>query len=224
MIYNLLISILERSEKKTFYSNETIALWNISKRPFMRYGLLLFCLLSLQLYGENNVDKLKAGNRRFLQGGVFRQELVAAQTPFCAIVACADSRVSPELIFDQGLGELFVVRVAGNVAAQVVVESLDFACNVLKVNVIVVMGHQNCGAVDAVWQHKGDKDLGTIANLIQPAVQNKKNLREAVISNVMAQIAKIKTDPALQSRLKDGSLKITGAYYNFDTGVVDFFE
>ncbi len=171
-----------------------------------------------------HLDKLIEGNRRFVQGGYPRKELIAAQHPFCAVLACADSRVAPELIFDQNLGDLFVVRIAGNVATRGIIESLDFASKILKVDLIVVMGHQNCGAVSAVIEHTADIELGSLYSYIQPSVQGITSLKEAVIANVKQQIRQIKADPILQPRFQDGSLKIKGAYYNFETGIVDFFK
>jgi carbonic anhydrase len=175
------------------------------------------------MFGNEHLEKLKQGNYRFAQGNYPRKELIAAQYPYCAILACADSRVAPELIFDQNLGDLFVVRIAGNVATQGIIESLDFASNILKVDLIVVMGHQNCGAVNAVIHHSADVELGSIYSLIQPSIQGITSLKEAVIANIKAQILRIKKDPLLQKRFKEGSLKIVGAYYNFETGLVDFF-
>jgi carbonic anhydrase len=193
----------------------------------MKHVWLIVSLLMgmLELYGnESAMQRLIDGNRRFVQAQPMKQELITAQNPFCAILACADSRVSPELIFDQGLGDLFVVRIAGNVASQEVLESLDFASNTLNVELILVMGHQNCGAVTAVLEHKGDKELGSITTMIRQATRGTKNLKEATIANIKAQVAIIQSHSALQSRLKDGSLRVEGAYYDFDTGTVDFIK
>lgn len=190
----------------------------------MRWLLLFFFMATLTVTGNEQLHKLKQGNLRFVQGDYPRKELIAAQYPYCAVLACADSRVAPELIFDQNLGDLFVVRIAGNVATKGIIESLDFASKILKIDLIVVMGHQNCGAVDAVIQHSADTELGSLYSFIQPSVQGIASLKDAVIANVRAQIARIKEDHLLQKRFNEGSLKIVGAYYNFETGLVDFFE
>jgi carbonic anhydrase len=190
----------------------------------MRFGLCILCLfIGMSMFGNNCLKKLQEGNHRFVKGDYPRKELIAAQYPFCAVLACADSRVAPELIFDQNLGDLFVVRIAGNVATKGIIESLDFASKILKIDLIVVMGHQNCGAVDAVIHHRADVELGSLYSYIQPSVQGIASLKDAVIANVKSQIARIKEDPLLQKRFNEGSLNIVGAYYNFETGLVDFF-
>ncbi len=190
----------------------------------MKYLCCVLCLLTWNLIAEENIERLAAGNARFLKGGFMSKELIVAQSPFCAILACADSRVAPEIIFDQRLGDLFVIRIAGNVASQEVIESLDYAVNTLKVDVIVVMGHQNCGAVSAVFQNRGDTYLGSIASMIQPSTQHAHSLQDAIMANINAQVAIIKKDPHLQKALQEKKLEIIGAYYNFDTGIVDFYK
>lgn len=170
--------------------------------------------------------KLKAGNKRFFSNDLagprrsasIRKGQVGTQTPFCAILACADSRVPPEILFDQGIGDLFVVRVAGNVASDTVIESLDFAVDALSVPLIVVMGHQNCGAVSAVLNHTGDKELGTIASMIMPSTRDKTSLKEAIIANVKAQVETLKEKPLLRQ------VNIVPAYYDFETGIVEFLN
>jgi len=195
----------------------------VLKKKRLRYLYLLFVFMSIPMFGNDPLEKLKQGNQRFVKGDYPRKELIAAQYPYCAVLACADSRVAPELIFDQNLGDLFVVRIAGNVATRGIIESLDFASKILKIDLIVVMGHQNCGAVDAVIRHSADVELGSLYSFIQPSVQGIDSLKEAVTANIKAQILRIKEDPLLQTRFNEGSLKIVGAYYNFETGLVDFF-
>lgn len=181
--------------------------------------------INFQLFGQmGHLDKLKEGNLRFVKGDYPRKELIAAQYPYCAVLACADSRVAPELIFDQNLGDLFVVRIAGNVATKGIIESLDFASKILKIDLIVVMGHQNCGAVSAVMEHSADIELGSLYSYIQPSLQGITTLKEAIIANVKQQMKFIKADAILKTRFREGSLKIVGGYYNFETGLVDFFE
>ena len=188
---------------------------------FIVASLILF--LSLPMFAES-LQKLKEGNVHFAKSRSYeREKLIASQSPFCALLACADSRVAPELIFHQSLGDLFVVRIAGNVATQGAIESLDFASNILKVSLIVVMGHQHCGAVDAVMTHKGERDLGAIASIIQPSAEGKQTLKEAVIANVKAQVKTLQEHELLTNRINLGSLEIVGAYYDFSTGLVEFF-
>lgn len=172
--------------------------------------------------GNDYVSKLIQGNQRFIRKDVVRKEMVTAQNPFCAVLACSDSRVAPELIFDQGLGDLFVVRLAGNIASSEALESLDFAYTILGVKLIVVLGHQNCGAIQAVMQHTADQELGAIATLIEPAVRNSRSLDQAISANVREQVRIVKQDPDLRAHIENGSLLVVGAVYNFKTGVVTF--
>lgn len=187
----------------------------------------LFCayllLAALPLIGEDYISQLIQGNQRFIQKDNVRKDLVFAQHPFCAVLACADSRVAPELIFDQGLGDLFVVRLAGNTASSQALESLDFAYTVLGVKLIVVLGHQNCGAIQAVMQHTADQELGAIAKLIEPAVRNSPSLEQAIIANVREQMRIINQNPDLRPHIEEGSLQVVGGVYNFETGLVTFF-
>lgn len=174
---------------------------------------------------------LKEGNLRFVKDTIqsprkhaeCRKKQIANQNPFCAVLACSDSRVPVEIVFDQSIGDLFVVRLAGNVASETAIESLDFAVHILNVSLIVVMGHQNCGAVHAVMNHLADEDLGEIASLIHPAIQEVKSIREGVIANVHSQVKLICDHSLLLPQLVEGNLKVCGAYYDFETGIVTFF-
>jgi carbonic anhydrase len=176
------------------------------------------------------LEKLIEGNKRFVneearsprQSSECRKRQISDQNPFCAVLTCSDSRVPVEILFDQGIGDIFVVRLAGNVASDTAMESLDFAVHVLNVSLIVIMGHQNCGAVNAVINHLADQDLGKIASRIFPAVKEKKSLKEGVIANVEAQVETARSHLLLQPDLKNGRLQICGAYYDFETGLVSF--
>lgn len=198
--------------------------------------VLLLVLLQVPLWArtpDESLRALKAGNQRFVEGKTkflkkssdIRRQLVEAQHPFCSLLACADSRVAPEIIFDQGIGDLFVVRLAGNVSSQTAIESLDFSVASLEVPLIVVMGHQNCGAVNAVFQHnKGEEELGSIARLILPSLKNIDNLYEAILANVRHQVALLKSHPLFRQKVQNGELNIVGAYYDFITGKALFLE
>lgn len=179
---------------------------------------------------KSALEQLIEGNKRFVseaahsprQSSECRKRQISDQKPFCAVLTCSDSRVPVEILFDQGIGDIFVVRLAGNVASDTAMESLDFAVHILNVSLIVVMGHQNCGAVNAVLNHLADKDLGKIASRIYPAVQGKLSIKEAVIANVEAQVETARAHLLLQPELAEGRLKICGAYYDFETGLVNF--
>ena len=186
--------------------------------------------------------RLQAGNARFASGRVqhghdyLRRRAATAETqkPFAAVLTCADSRLAPELLFDQGLGDLFVVRVAGNIVDSAVVGSLEYAVIHLGTPLIIVVGHERCGAVKATVDAlagipaKEDRDtsIGFLADLIAPAVRaapkNSKNqLEAAIIQNALGS-ARALADRSrpLQTRVANGSLKIAASYYDLDDGVV----
>lgn len=186
--------------------------------------------------------RLQAGNARFVSGRVQhghdykRQRAASAETqkPFAAVLTCADSRLAPELLFDQGLGDLFVVRVAGNIVDSAVVGSLEYAVIHLGTPLIMVVGHERCGAVKATVdalagvpaREDRDTSIGFLADLIAPAVRatpkNSKNLLEAsIVQNALnsARVLAERSRP-LQARVSSGSLRITASYYDLDDGVV----
>lgn len=153
-------------------------------------------------------------------------EVARGQKPFAAVLGCADSRFPTEIIFDQGLGDLFVCRVAGNVATPEEIGSLEFGTLVLGAKVIIVIGHKRCGAVDATI--KGAQVPGQIGSLlaaIQPAVESSKNLpgdrlENATKANVLLQTERLKASPVISQLIKEGKLKVVGGYYDLDTGAV----
>jgi carbonic anhydrase len=177
--------------------------------------------------------KLLAGNQRFANQttkkpnqGVFRlQEVAQGQQPFAAILGCADSRVPVEILFDRGLGDLFTVRVAGNVATPEEIGSLEYAA-LLGTKVILVLGHERCGAVTAALANEPvPGQIGSILEQIQPAVVATKGqagdpLKNAIIANVNNQIVTIKTSPVLAKLIAADRLKVVGGYYDLDTGLV----
>jgi carbonic anhydrase len=177
--------------------------------------------------------KLLAGNQRFAsqtarkphQGAFRLHEVAQGQKPFAAILGCADSRVPVEILFDRGLGDLFTIRVAGNVATPEEIGSLEYAV-LLGAQVILVLGHERCGAVTAALANKPvPGQIGSILAQIQPAIAATKGqpgdpLKNAIIANVKNQIATIESSPVVKDLIKQGKLKIVGGYYDLDTGVV----
>lgn len=177
---------------------------------------------------------LMEGNKRFVaqkaknpsQDLVRVRELAEGQSPFVSILSCADSRVPPEIIFDRGLGELFVVRDAGNIATPEEIGSLEFGTLVLGSKVLVVMGHQNCGAVKAAI--KGGSlpgSIGSIVDAILPAVESSSGqagdqVENVVKANVRLQKERLKSSPVISQLIEEGKLKVVGAYYNLKTGEV----
>jgi carbonic anhydrase len=162
-----------------------------------------------------------------------RAALGAGQAPFASILSCADSRTAPEIIFNQGLGDIFVVRVAGNVATTTESASLEYACGVLKTPLIIVMGHSSCGAVKAaIGAIKGETfpgDIGKLAAIIRPAAEAVKSMpgdwvENATKENVRRVVSGLKQSPVLSDLTKSGALNIVGAYYTLETGKVSLVK
>jgi carbonic anhydrase len=187
-----------------------------------------------------SLEKLRAGNRRFVNGSrlfpnqspAHRQALATGQHPFAAILGCADSRVPPETIFDEGLGDLFTVRVAGNIVDNASLGSLEYAVQHLDVPLVVVLGHSGCGAVQAAMA--GGQQPGRIATLvtaIQPALRGliksgetlDQALTNAVRSNIALVVGQLRAaTPILAPSIQKGTIMVVGAYYDLGTGVVEF--
>lgn len=179
--------------------------------------------------------KLEEGNARYTaskaqhahQDAARRTETAKGQKPFAAVLACADSRVGPEIVFDQGLGDLFVVRVAGNVVDDTALASLEYAVKHLGVKLIVVLGHSKCGAVDAaVKDVKEDSHLGKLTGLIKDAVEQSKKwagdaLQNAVRANALLTAQRLeKSGPVLKKAVKEGQIQIVPAVYDIESGAV----
>ena len=193
---------------------------------------------------DEALQRLMAGNQRFLRGesrliGVSREklaELSRGQHPFAAILGCSDSRVSPEMIFDCGLGELFVIRVAGNVYSPEVAGSIQYAGAHLKTPLLVVLGHQGCGAIEAALaaKYQGARERSRIQLLLDgilPALERldaalppADRLARAVELNVEHTLRTIVGAVEEKSRLAEGHVKIVGAVYDLETGRVRFLD
>jgi carbonic anhydrase len=188
------------------------------------------------------VARLKAGNLRFVSNpaeappvdGARRTALAGGQTPFAMILSCADSRVPPELVFNVGLGDLFVVRAAGQVADHAVVASLEYAAEHLHVPLLVVMGHESCGAVKAAMETKPGTSLGPnldyLIKAIVPAVERSSHspdpgIKAAILANVEESINDLLEQSAIVHELTAaGKLTIVGAYYELASGRAHFSE
>jgi carbonic anhydrase len=182
------------------------------------------------------LKKLMDGNRFFADSMKRKKQtleeraaLGAGQTPFASILCCADSRTTPEIVFHQGLGDIFVVRVAGNVATATERASLEYGSEVLKSPLILVMGHSSCGAVKAaIGATKGETFPGEIqqlAAMIKPAAESTKAmsgdwLENATKQNVRNVMKGLGESTVLAGLVKSGALKIAGAYYSLATGIV----
>lgn len=205
----------------------------------MRY-LLLFILANTLCFAETQAERslkrLLEGNERFRneksnypdRSLEKRLSLSEEQKPYAIILGCSDSRASPEIIFDQGIGDLFIVRVAGNVVGPVEVESVEYSVYHLGSHLLVVMGHENCGAVKAVYE-KNTHDIEDIAKLIEPALKPHRkdkdySFESAVRDNVLYQLKKIKADKDIKKLMKQGKLLVKGAIYHFETGAVELLD
>ncbi len=203
--------------------------------------------IATTLSAEVALKQLMAGNQRFMVGqsinpdhGLDRiKSLTQSQSPLAVILGCADSRVPPELIFDQGLGSLFTIRVAGNIADDANLGSIEYAVEALKVKLVMVLGHKRCGAVSAALDAltKGTHLPGHLESLrkaIEPAIavhqesaqvnrqQSGDLLDQSVRANIRAVVqALLSSQPVLAQRFEQKTLKIVGGYYDLDSGAVE---
>jgi carbonic anhydrase len=200
---------------------------------------LLSPLVQAQVSADSALSSLKEGNKRFVEGKSIRphqdsqriKEVSSGQKPFAIIVGCSDSRVPNEIIFDQGLGDLFIIRTAGQVSTFASWGSIEFGNVVLGANLIVVLGHTKCGAVSAACQIPDvPGHIVTLINAIKPAAQLAKaqegdEVENAVKINVAMQVQQLENlEPVLTKAVTSKNLKIVGAVYNLETGNVDFLD
>src|SRR4029077_2251609 len=192
------------------------------------------------LSADEALTRLMQGNERFLRGevrsGAFRREMLAdlaqAQRRYATILGCSDSRVPPELLFDTSLGELFVVRVAGNILSPEVAGSLQYAGSYLQTQLFVVLGHEGCGAISAALatKHEGEQFRSRVQLLLASIVPGlpdlgaqlspQEQLSRAVEGNVRWTVRQILDSPEGQARAAEGRMKIVGAVYEIETGRV----
>lgn len=199
---------------------------------------------------KHALERLRNGNRRFVadqerkggqDGQSRRDELLSGQKPFAIILGCSDSRVPAEIVFDQGLGQLFVIRVAGNIVAPSQIGSVEFAACVYETPLVVVMGHSMCGAVmttlDELERPSGNRssNLQSIVNRIRPSVEvllevglqddRDELLRKAIRANIRASAGQLRHGSTiLEELIEQGRLLVVGAEYSLETGVVEFFD
>jgi len=191
------------------------------------------------LSAQNAYDMLKEGNKRFVENKKSPRNLLdqvtatsTGQYPFAVVLSCIDSRVPAELVFDQGIGDIFSARVAGNIVNEDMLGSIEYGCKVAGSKIVVVLGHTKCGAVTAAC--KG-VELGNITPLlakIQPAVDqvrktlpdvNETSIEKTVVANVELTIERMRAEsPILAEMEKSGEIKIVGAVYSVATGEVEF--
>ncbi len=187
---------------------------------------------------------LKLGNARFYSGdtsgqvlsAIERRSQIVSQHPFAIVLGCSDSRVPVEVIYDQRAGDIFVIRVAGNVVDTSTLGSIEYAVKHLNSKVVILMGHEGCGAVKAAMldreSHPAElENLNLLIDLIVPSVEKlpqirdqKARMREAAIANVRQQVHKLKQNPVVIAAVQNKQIQVIGAYYELSSGAVDFFE
>jgi carbonic anhydrase len=199
---------------------------------------------------QEALERLIEGNRRFVSGvrssetlpsQTRRSELVAGRQPFAIILGCSDSRVPAELVFDQGLGDLFVIRIAGNIVASSQIGSVEFAAERIGTPLVVVLGHSRCGAISATLEEimrpteNQSQHLRSIVERVRPSVEPllatelrhdpEALVRHAVRANVRVSANDLRhRSKILEQLIQDDELLIVGAEYSLETGVVDFFN
>ena len=190
------------------------------------------------------IEILKDGNKRFVSNLKFNRNLLQqvnetrnGQWPFATVLSCIDSRTSAELIFDQGLGDIFSVRIAGNIVNEDILGSLEFACKLAGSKFIVVLGHTKCGAVKGACDHVEMGNLTALLSKLQPALDEEivtKEDRHSTNNEFVENVASINVrrtvndvmqrSPILNEMIQSGEIGICGAMYNVETGVVDFYD
>lgn len=199
--------------------------------------------IQTHLTPEKALEILVAGNRRFVSNLRVNRNLLqqvnetsTGQYPFAIVLSCIDSRTSAELVFDQGLGDIFSVRVAGNVVNEDILGSMEFACQVAGSKLIVVLGHSKCGAVKGACDHVHLGHLTGLLNKISPAVHEVEQaggtdlphaefVEKVALENTRQQMrAILERSPILEHLFKEGQIGIVGAMYSVESGEVSFFE
>jgi len=204
---------------------------------------LLSCFFLASVCAEEDLTatnpalkQLVEGNKRYMEGKLLhpnrgfsrRFETLGRQKPFAIILGCADSRVSPEILFDQGIGDIFTVRVAGNVLGPLELDSIEFAALHFQSPILIVLGHENCGAVAAVVS--GDtKDIESVAALIEPAVKKAEGLpgntlRNAVKMNVESVVQQLKKSKVIAEAIAKDKILVVGGYYHLGDGRVEIIN
>jgi carbonic anhydrase len=214
-----------------------------------RIALALFSLIAFSVFTPSSAQKssldavrlLRAGNARYVSGNVRQRNYKAdrkatadGQQPYAIVLACADSRVPPEILFDESLGKLFVVRVAGNVVDPVVLGSIEYAAEHLHVSTLLILGHESCGAVKATLEGgQVPPNIGALVTRIAPAVERakkaglgpEKTLNLAIKENVFLQVQEaVEQSDVLKDLVHEHKLQIVGGVYNLHTGRVEFLR
>ena len=188
---------------------------------------------------DEALDRLVEGNQRFVAGESIhdtrsrghRPDLSGGQQPFAIVLACSDSRVPVELVFDQGFGDLFVIRVAGNIVAPSQIGSIEYAAAVLGSRLVVVLGHSGCGAVSAAYDELRkdaavrSPNLRSIVDRVRPAIEDAESLEAAITANVRKSVERLRHGSRIiENLLQAGDLAVVGAEYSLETGAVTLVD
>lgn len=218
------------------------------RKSFLVSAVLVFIISISNVFadvqkGEKAFSNLMDGNKRFVSGNLAqkdigdlkRKELSKGQSPFAIVVTCSDSRLAPEIIFDQGLGDIFVIRTAGNLIDPIALGSIEYAAEHLHSPLLIILGHEQCGAVAATLNIKGkpEGNIGAIVRKILPAVRTAKTkggtkddiLNNAIKENIFLQEKYIiSKSPILKHLIKKGELKVVTAVYHLSSGEVEILD
>jgi carbonic anhydrase len=188
---------------------------------------------------DEALKKLIAGNKRFAERNMShpnqtrerQDEITKGQSPFAVILSCSDSRIPPEIVLDQGLGDLFVIRVAGNILDDIIKGSIEYAVEHLKVKLVMVLGHSNCGALRAaIAGGNVSLNIRHIINSLLPSVTKARELKgdiheNATKLNILRAVEKLMvTPPVLDKLVVKGNLKIVGSYYDLESGLIEILK
>jgi carbonic anhydrase len=200
--------------------------------------------MQAELNPEKALELLKEGNKRFVKNLRINRNLLqqvndtsTGQFPFAFILSCIDSRTSAELIFDQGLGDVFSCRIAGNILNEDILGSMEFACKVAGSKIVVVLGHTKCGAIKGACDHVEMGNLTTLLSKVEPAIKaetSTKQNRNSSNSDFVENVAKLnvhevlkeipKRSSVIADMIRENKITLVGGMYNVETGVVDFYD
>lgn len=242
------MSMERQMQSETTLENDQLTEQELQLSQMAKRGATMKDVAEIKESRANNpaaaIRALKTGNARFFSGirhntelsPVERRAQIVAQTPFAIVLGCSDSRVPTEIVYDQRAGDIFVIRVAGNVVETSTLASIEYAVKHLRSHVVVVMGHEGCGAVkvamlDEATRRAEPQNVQLLLDRITPSVSNlprirdyKARMREAVIANVRQQVHNLKQNPVIVEALEKQRIAVIGAFYELSSGAVDFFE
>lgn len=202
----------------------------------LTFFLSLACFLNAEeaCTGPVSLQRLKDGNARFVAQNMQHphqtldrvKEIAPHQAPFATILCCSDSRVPPEILFDQGLGDLFIIRNAGNVADKITMASIQYAVEVLKTPLVVVLGHSNCGAAKAAMKGFNERYIAHLVEELHPAVVASKTMSGNQLENIIEANIALGCERIEKAKFRSECphLLVKGAFYDLETGKIEFYD